>query len=152
MKLTNLDKEMVLLSIIADMKGGTDASDSPHSWLNWFCNDEVHGQHSDTFNRCIEKGWLRSSHDTSFDTSTAWLTDAGKAALAGEHEEDADTLIAIEICDAVLQWIVKHDLGQQDDEFTASDVTSILDDLWGDEEDQPGDPKAAEAVLRRLID
>lgn len=58
--------------------------------------------------------------------------------------------VAIEICDAVLQWIVKRDLGQFDDEFTAGDVTSILDDLWGDETDQPGDPKAAEAILRKL--
>lgn len=90
MKLNNLGKEMVLLSIIADMRGSTDASDSPHSWLNWFCNDEAHGEHSDTFNRCIEKGWLRSSHDTSFDTSTAWLTDAGKAVVTAAPASTAE--------------------------------------------------------------
>lgn len=68
--------------------------------------------------------------------------------------EDCDrhegVVVGIEICDAVLQWIVKHHLGQADDEFTAADVTSVLDNLWGDEEDQPGDPTAAEEILRKL--
>lgn len=76
---------------------------------------------------------------------------AGKNPLPAGDDEKEDTLIAIEICDAVLRWIVEHDLGDRDDEFTASDVTSILDDLWGEEDDKPGDPKAAEAVLRELV-
>lgn len=84
MNLSNPEKEIILLSIIADMGGGTDASDSPHCWLNWFCKDEVHGKYSDTFNRCIEKGWIRTSHDSSFDMSTAWLTETGKAVVAKE--------------------------------------------------------------------
>lgn len=71
-------------------------------------------------------------------------------ASTSEQEDDKSVQIGLEICDAVLKWIVAHDLGQWDDEYTVADVTSILDDLWGDEADQPGDPKAAEAVLRSL--
>ena len=68
-----------------------------------------------------------------------------------KDDEPDTTQVAVDICDAVLAWIVKHDLGDRDDEFTPGDVTSILDDLWGVDADQPGDPKAAEAVLRSLI-
>ncbi|MBD9539970.1 hypothetical protein IB276_10955 [Ensifer sp. ENS04] len=82
--LTNRQKEMVLLRVIADMGGEVESSDSPHSWLNWFCSDEVHGKHSDTFNRCIENGWLASSHNSDFDSSTTWLTPAGRAAVVND--------------------------------------------------------------------
>jgi hypothetical protein len=79
--LTAEQKELVLLQTIAGMGGETDSSESRESWLNWFCNDEVAGQKSDTFNRCDEKGWLATSHNTNHDTSTSWLTADGKAVL-----------------------------------------------------------------------
>lgn len=79
--LTAEQRELVLLQIIAGMGGETYSSESKWSWLNWFCSDEVAGQQSDTFNRCDEKGWLATSHDTSHDTSTSWLTADGKAIL-----------------------------------------------------------------------
>lgn len=78
--LTAEQRELVLLQIIADMGGETDSSESKWSWLNWFCSDEAVGQ-SDTFNRCDEKGWLATSHNTSHDTSTSWLAADGKAVL-----------------------------------------------------------------------
>jgi len=82
LELTNEQKEITLLLIIAAMGGNTYAGDSPYCWLNWFCSDEVHNGHSDTFNRCIEKGWITSGHCTSFDTSTASLTELGRAMLS----------------------------------------------------------------------
>jgi hypothetical protein len=78
--LTAEQRELVLIQIIAAMGGETDSSESKWSWLNWFCSDETDGQ-SDTFNRCDEKGWLATSHNTSHDTSTSWLTADGKAVL-----------------------------------------------------------------------
>ncbi|KWV42098.1 hypothetical protein AS026_21035 [Rhizobium altiplani] len=80
--LTNEQKEVTLLRIIDAMGGKTDVSDSSWAWINWFSSDEVHDRHSDTYNRCIEKGWLDYSHDGDFDTSTAWLTKEGRTVLA----------------------------------------------------------------------
>src|SRR5690242_18331148 len=54
--LTNEQKEITLLRIIAAMGGNTDSSESKWSWLNWFCGDEIHGAQDDTFNRCHAKG------------------------------------------------------------------------------------------------
>lgn len=74
-------KELVLLAIFANMRGGeSDVSDYDWHWINWFCEDEKPGG-SDTFNRCIDKGWLKSSHDSDMDSSVAWITPAGYAAL-----------------------------------------------------------------------
>lgn len=73
MKLTIDQKEHALLCIIDRMGGQADVCDSRHSWLNWFCEDEVHGKHSDTFNRCNEKGWLFTTHDSDWpDYHTHW--------------------------------------------------------------------------------
>lgn len=57
--------------------------------------------------------------------------------------------IGLEICDAVLQWIVKRGLGLAGDEFTVGDVISTLDELI-EESDRPGDAKSAEDILRSL--
>ncbi|MCD1266903.1 hypothetical protein B5M44_22020 [Shinella sumterensis] len=74
-------KEITLLQIIAAMGGQTDSSESKWSWLNWFCADEVHCEHSDTFNRCHTKGWLHSTHDSDTDHSVTTLTAAGRDVL-----------------------------------------------------------------------
>jgi len=74
-------KEKVLISIINAMGGQTDASDYYWHWLRWFCDDEKPGG-DDTFNRCINKGWLRSTHDSDTDHSVAYITEAGRSALA----------------------------------------------------------------------
>lgn len=84
--LTNEQKEITLLRIIDAMGGRTDSSDYPGNWLTWFCSDEIHNVQEDTFNRCNDKGWLHTTHDTSFDTSTTTLTAAGRAALASEGQ------------------------------------------------------------------
>lgn len=80
--LTNEQKEITLLRIIAGMGGETDSSEGKWQWLNWFCSDEIHNVQDDTFNRCNEKGWLRTTHNSDMDTSTTTLTAAGRAALA----------------------------------------------------------------------
>lgn len=92
--LSNDQREAVLLCIIAGMGGTTDSSESKWSWLNWFCSDEVSRKQSDTFNRCHEKGWLQTSHDTSFDSSTTWITPAGRAVL-GDAPTSAKSAFAV---------------------------------------------------------
>jgi hypothetical protein len=79
LKLTCEQKELVLLSIAAEMGGRFDSGDYSWSWLNWFCDDSIDG--TDTFNRCHDKKWLCTSHETSTDESVTSLTDAGRAAL-----------------------------------------------------------------------
>jgi len=78
-ELTPAQKEIALLHIAASMGGTFDSSDEPWNWLNWFCDDA--GNETDTFNRCNEKGWLFTTHDSDNDTSRTVLTTAGRAAL-----------------------------------------------------------------------
>lgn len=75
--LTNERKEMVLLRIIEAMGGATGSSENPHSWLNWFCSDEVHNVQENTFNRCEAKGLIFTTHNSNWGTSTTTLTNAG---------------------------------------------------------------------------
>lgn len=84
MAIGNQDKELALLNIVAAMGGTTDSSESKYSWLNWFTSDEVHGKHSDTFNRCHEKGWLETGHNTDNDSSVTSITRKGLAAIGKE--------------------------------------------------------------------
>lgn len=84
--LTNEQKEITLLRIIDAMGGQTDSSESKWNWIHWFCSDEIHNVQEDTFNRCHDKGWLHSTHNSDFDTSTTTLTDAGRAALSSTTE------------------------------------------------------------------
>ena len=86
MKLTNRQKEITLLRIIDAMGGCTDSSESKWSWLNWFCSDEIHNVQDDTFNRCNEKGWLHTTHNSDWDASTTTITAAGRAALRDAEE------------------------------------------------------------------
>lgn len=81
-ELTSEQKEIALLRIIEAMGGTTDSSENPHSWLNWFCADEVHNVQEDTFNRCEAKGWIFTTHNSDWDTSTTTLTSAGRAVIA----------------------------------------------------------------------
>ncbi len=83
-------KEFVLLSIISAMGGETDSSEGKWQWLNWFCDDENHQSEHDTFNRCGEKGWLRTTHNSDFDTSTTVITPEGRAALAAWEASELD--------------------------------------------------------------
>jgi hypothetical protein len=79
--ITGEQKEIILLRIIAESGGTCDSSESRWSWLNWFCGDETDRDESDTFNRCHEKGWLHTTHDSDTDHRVTTLTDAGRAAL-----------------------------------------------------------------------
>lgn len=77
------DKITLLLSMMQAAGGEIDASENPHSLLNYFCDDC--GSGSDTFNQAIERGLIKSSFDSMFETSKAWLTDAGRSALVGSQ-------------------------------------------------------------------
>lgn len=46
-----------------------------------YCDDASTLSKPDIFNRCHDLDWLASSHDDRFDSSTVWITDAGRAAL-----------------------------------------------------------------------
>jgi len=83
--LSELQKDKVLLNIIASAGSQICTSESPWSWLNWFCDDAD----PDTFNRCNEKGWLHTTHDGDMDVSTTTLTPSGRAAIAPEDGADA---------------------------------------------------------------
>lgn len=74
-------KEFVLISIISAMGGKTDSSDHDWHWLQWFCNDERAHDKDDTFNRCHARGWLHTTHESDFETSTTTLTDQGRKAI-----------------------------------------------------------------------
>ena len=80
--ITPEQKELILLSIIKASGGNCDSSESQWNWINWFCNDEADRDGTDTFNRCNDKGWLRTTHNSDWDSSTSTLTDAGVAHLA----------------------------------------------------------------------
>lgn len=80
--LTNEQKETVLLLILDAMGGESDASESKHSWVNWFCSDEIHNVQSDTLNRCMEKSWLRYSHNTDTDHGMIYLSPLGRMRVA----------------------------------------------------------------------
>ncbi len=79
-------KEIILLHIIACCGGECASSESKWSWLNWFCDDEADPGATDTFNRCNEKGWLHTTHDSDTDVSTTTLTSTGRSALSSPVE------------------------------------------------------------------
>lgn len=61
--------------------------DHEHPDLKPFMDDDSTLTHPDVFNQCHDAGWLRSGHDDRDDTSTAYLTDAGRDALRGSPQE-----------------------------------------------------------------
>ncbi|MGX1012189.1 hypothetical protein AB7M69_006546 [Bradyrhizobium japonicum] len=73
------NKMLTMLAILDAAGGQTEASDSKWCWLNYFCDDV---EPVDTFNQAIDAKLIRVTHESSFDTSTAFLTDAGRAALS----------------------------------------------------------------------
>lgn len=71
-------KVRLLLQMVQSANGQIDASDHQNSLLNYFCDDN--GRETDTFNIAIKSGFIRVTHDSHFDTSTAYLTDVGREA------------------------------------------------------------------------
>lgn len=72
-------KLLTMLAILDAAGGVASASDSKWCWFNYFCDDV---EPIDTFNQAIDAKFIRVGHDDRFDSSTAYLTDAGRAALA----------------------------------------------------------------------
>jgi len=68
--------------------GYIDASDDPHSLLTYFCDDR--GLETDTFNLAIKEGLIRTTHDDIFETSRAFITDLGRAALEKGQADAVD--------------------------------------------------------------
>lgn len=79
-----MNKLLTMLAILNAAGGQTEASDSKWCWLNYFCDDV---EPVDTFNQAIDAKFIRVGHDDRFDSSTAYLTDAGRAALALASED-----------------------------------------------------------------
>ena len=77
-------KMLTMLRIIEAAGGEVGCDDSPHSWLNYFCDD---AHPTDTFNEACEAGFLRVTHDNRFDASTAFLTDAGRSAISSTESK-----------------------------------------------------------------
>ncbi|WP_416192970.1 hypothetical protein [Nitrobacter sp. TKz-YC01] len=77
-------KILLLLRMIDAAHGEIDASDEKHSLLNYFCGDY---EPTDTFNEASRLGYIRVTHNDIFETSTAFLTESGRAALAQSVEK-----------------------------------------------------------------
>lgn len=73
-------KVLLLLQMVERAKGEIDTTEHDNSLLNFFCDDR--GRETDTYNLAIDAGYLRSSFNDLFETSRAYLTDAGRAILA----------------------------------------------------------------------
>lgn len=71
----------MFLEILSAAGGQQDASDTRWNWINAFC-EEHEDRNPDTFNLAIDRGFTTSTHDTSHDIATVYLTDAGREALA----------------------------------------------------------------------
>lgn len=79
------DKVLLLLRMMRAAGGEIDATDDNHSLLNYFCDDDEFGE-TDTFNKAIELGLIRTTHHDIFETSRAYLTDTGRAAAQRDME------------------------------------------------------------------
>lgn len=79
-KTGNPPKRRVLAFIrhLNKLGGCCEIYDSGHEWHDRYCGDY---EPTDTYNRAHELGWARTTHDTSSDDSTLFITDAGRAAL-----------------------------------------------------------------------
>lgn len=133
--LTNDQKEITLLRIIEASGGETDSSESKWNWLNWFCSDEVHREHSDTFNRCHEKGWLHTTHNSDTDASTTTLTAAGRASLSQPMADKRTKCHACGgrgyfRCDC---WPADCICGQDEDTCFDCDGEGLIDPTWDDD-------------------
>jgi hypothetical protein len=97
-------KVRLLLQMLQSANGQIDASDHRNSLLNYFCDDN--GRETDTFNLAIKFGFIRVTHDSHFETSTAYLIDVGReAALSTPNEREA---IARAIYDVSSRWIAPN--------------------------------------------
>jgi len=61
------------LHILSNSSGSTNADDDEWNWINAFCTD----YEDDTFNRAYKLGFIKVSHDSIMETSTARMTPAG---------------------------------------------------------------------------
>lgn len=126
------EKEMILLRIIEASGGNCDSSESKWSWLNWFCNDETEVGGSDTFNRCNDKGWLRTTHNSDWDTSTTTLTEAGRSALSSPVGRMEETFTRAQMLAEVERRVerallAKRLVGEARAEFEAENATPASD-------------------------
>lgn len=79
--MTTPDKVLLLLRMMRAAGGEIDATDDNHSLLNYFCDDGEFGE-TDTFNKAIELGLIRTTFDDICESSRAYLTQDGVAAVS----------------------------------------------------------------------
>jgi hypothetical protein len=73
-------KVLLLLQMMDAAGGPISASDHGPCLLNYFCDDTETG--SDTFNQAIDAGYVRTEFNSMFESSTAYLTNKGREAIA----------------------------------------------------------------------
>lgn len=76
---TRVNMLSLLAAIVAE-GDRCDASDTVDSPVAPYCSDKYE---PDAFNKAISNGWVRVTHETSFDESWASITDEGRKALEG---------------------------------------------------------------------
>ena len=72
-------ERMACLKAVAAQGGSIDHE---HPSLKPFLDENSTLRYPDVFNQCHDAGWLRSGYDDRFDSSTAYLTEAGRKLLA----------------------------------------------------------------------
>jgi hypothetical protein len=70
------------LACLEAVEAAGGCADHEHPALKPFLDDSSTLGHPDVFNQCHDGGWLRSGYDDRLDSSTVYLTDAGRDALS----------------------------------------------------------------------
>lgn len=73
-------KLKLFLSILQSAGGEASGNDDKWNWVNYFCDD---AEPLDTFNQASKQKFTRVTHDCDSDNSVVYLTDAGRAFIAG---------------------------------------------------------------------
>lgn len=109
-----------LLFILSKSGGQANASDERWDWINAFCEDRDNDD--DTFNLAADDGLIRVSHNTDTDQSTAYLTDAGKAALAARPASPDTRVVPV---NQLAKWqCMTWAIG---DSATAAEIAAIIE-------------------------
>ncbi len=73
-------KLKLFLAILASANGRCSGGDYPWNWINYFCDDV---EPVDTFNQANDRKLIHVGHDSDSDNSEVYMTDAGRAFIAG---------------------------------------------------------------------
>lgn len=81
------------LACLRAVEAAGGSADHEHPGLKPFLDDNSTLSHPDVFNQCHDAGWLRSGYDDRFDSSTVYLTAAGREIIGavGAGHRSAET-------------------------------------------------------------